>query len=157
MSFYDILYISNHQHSCHILLHRNSIYVMNWDIALWQPQPQPPPSLLNYDTMKSTTEIGHAILAPPFKQKKKKKKKNKKREIQINQVCPPTYQAKISNVWFTDSNKFSKKSHTLRHHLFFSIKMHHLNIAIRIESITTTSHCEKKSPVCKLGEGGGRD
>ena len=107
--------------------------------------------------MKSTTEIGHAILAPPFKQKKKKKKKNKKREIQINQVCPPTYQAKISNVWFTDSNKFSKKSHTLRHHLFFSIKMHHLNIAIRIESITATSDCEEKNPLYVNWEkGGGR-
>lgn len=36
------------------------------------------------------------------------------------------YQAKISNIWLTNCNKLSKKGNTLRHHLFFSIKMHYL-------------------------------
>lgn len=100
-------------------------------IALWQQQT---PSLLNYTMQWNLPwNIGYTTLYR--NRKMKKKEENWKTKLWINQVRPPppkTYQAKITNIWFADSNKFPKKSHTLRHHLFFSIKMHHLNRAIRI-------------------------
>ena len=126
MSFYDILHICDHQHSSHILLHHNSIYIMNWDSASWH---QPPP--LSLYTME------YWLCNPPSLLFFFLKEKGDKSSV------PITYQAKISNVRFTDSNKFSKKSHTLRHHLFFSIKVHYLNRAFRTENITKTPHQEK--------------
>lgn len=48
-----------------------------------------------------------------------------------------TYQAKVSYIGFTNSNKFSKQCNTLRHHFFLSIKMHDLHIDVQVPELLT--------------------
>lgn len=45
-------------------------------------------------------------------------------QVNISKKC--NYQTEVPNVWLPDCNKLPKKSHTLWHHLLFSIQMHDL-------------------------------